>query len=151
MSFLTRAALLLAMLSILTTPAPAHAQGDAAVIEGDLPIESYLSLLTQVAPAARDGAEAYMAAFRKRCGRALHTVELRRAFAEGQELMRQCRIWRSPNQEATRRGRSGQERSLVQPIGLVESHPASSPRTEVRSTPALRQSSGHRLRDRSRS
>ena len=28
MSFLTRATLLLAMLSILTTPAPAHAQGD---------------------------------------------------------------------------------------------------------------------------
>ena len=83
MSFLTRAALLLAMLSILTTPAPAHAQSDAAAIEGDLPIESYLSLLSQVAPAARDGAEAYMAAFRKRCGRALQTVELRRAFAEG--------------------------------------------------------------------
>jgi hypothetical protein len=82
-SFLTRAALLFAMLSILTTPAPAHAQGDAAAIEGDLPIESYLSLLSQVAPAARDGAEAYMAAFRKRCGRGLQTVELRRAFAEG--------------------------------------------------------------------
>lgn len=83
MSFLTRAALPLAMLLILTTPAPAHAQGDAAAIEGDLPIESYLSLLSQVAPAARDGAEAYMAAFRKRCGRALQTVELRLAFAEG--------------------------------------------------------------------
>lgn len=49
MSFLTRTALLLAMLSILTTPAPAHAQSDAAAIEGDLPIESYLSLLSQVA------------------------------------------------------------------------------------------------------
>ena len=83
MSLLTRTALLLAMLSILTTPVPAHAQSDAGAIEGDLPIESYLSLLTQVAPAARDGAEAYMAAFRKRCGRALQTVELRRAFAEG--------------------------------------------------------------------
>jgi hypothetical protein len=82
-SFLTHAALLLALLSILTTLAPAQAQGDAAVIEGDMPIESYLSLLFQVAPAARDGAEAYMAAFRKRCGRALQTVELRRAFAEG--------------------------------------------------------------------
>ena len=29
-----------------------------------MPIESYLSLLSQVAPAARDGAEYYMAAFR---------------------------------------------------------------------------------------
>ena len=57
MSFLTRAALLFAMLSILTTPVPAHAQGDAAVIEGDLPIESYLSLLSQVAPAAREPAD----------------------------------------------------------------------------------------------
>ena len=68
MSLLTRTALLLAMLSILTTPVPAHAQSDAPTIEGDLPIESYLSLLSQVSPAAREGAEAYMAAFRKRCG-----------------------------------------------------------------------------------
>ena len=37
----------------------------------------------QVAPPARDGAEAYMAAFKGRCGRAMRTVELRRAFAEG--------------------------------------------------------------------
>ncbi len=71
------------MLPMLTAQVTAHAQGDAAVIEGDMPIESYLSLLSQVAPAARDGAEAYMAAFRKRCGRALKTVELRRAFSEG--------------------------------------------------------------------
>ena len=75
-------ALLLCMLSMLLGPDPAQAQGDAAVI-GDLPIESYLLLLSQVAPAARDGAEAYMAAFRERCGRALQTIELRRAFAEG--------------------------------------------------------------------
>ena len=75
-------ALLFCMLPMLTAQVTAHAQGDAAVIEGDMPIESYLSLLFQVAPAARDGAEAYMAAFRKRCGRALQTVELRRAFAE---------------------------------------------------------------------
>ena len=77
-----RSSTLLLMLSILTAQVAAHAQGDAPAIEGDLPIESYLSLLSQVAPAARDGAEAYMAAFRKRCGRALQTVELRRAFAE---------------------------------------------------------------------
>jgi hypothetical protein len=76
-------ALLLCTLPMLTAQGPAHAQGDAPVIDGDMPIESYLALLSQVAPAARDGAEAYMAAFRKRCGRALQTVELRRAFAEG--------------------------------------------------------------------
>jgi hypothetical protein len=83
MSIPTRATLLLAMLPILTAQVTAQAQGDALVIEGDLPIGPYLSLLSQVAPAARDGAEAYMAAFRKRCGRGLATVELRRAFAEG--------------------------------------------------------------------
>jgi hypothetical protein len=76
-------ALMFCMLPMLTAQVTAQAQGDATVIEGDMPIESYLSLLFQVAPAARDGAEAYMAAFRKRCGRALQTVELRRAFAEG--------------------------------------------------------------------
>jgi hypothetical protein len=70
-------------LSIPTPPARAQAPDVAPVIEGDLPVESYLSLLSQVTPAARDGAEAYMAAFRKRCGRVLQTVELRRAFAEG--------------------------------------------------------------------
>ena len=47
------------------------------------PIDTYLALLAQVAPPARDGAEAYMAAFRSRCGRALRTIELRRAFAQG--------------------------------------------------------------------
>ena len=52
-------------------------------IRDDVPIETYLSLLAQVAPPARDGAEAYMTAFRSRCGRSLKTVELRRAFAEG--------------------------------------------------------------------
>ena len=75
--------LLLCMLLMLTAQGTAHSHGDAPVIEGDMPIESYLSLLSQVAPAARDGAEAYMAAFRKRCGRGPQTVELRRAFAEG--------------------------------------------------------------------
>lgn len=49
----------------------------------DVPIETYLALLAQVAPPARDGAEAYMTAFKARCGRALKTVELRKAFAQG--------------------------------------------------------------------
>ena len=42
-------------------------------IRDDVPIETYLSLLAQVAPPARDGAEAYMTAFRSRCGRPLTT------------------------------------------------------------------------------
>ena len=61
----------------------AFAQGDPMPIRDDVPIETYLSLLAQVAPPARDGAEAYMTAFRSRCGRPLKTVELRRAFTEG--------------------------------------------------------------------
>lgn len=59
------------------------AQSDAMSIRDDVPIDTYLALLAQVAPPARDGAEAYMAAFRSRCGRPMRTVELRRAFAEG--------------------------------------------------------------------
>jgi len=61
----------------------ATALGDDLQIRDDVPIDTYLALLSQVAPPAREGAEAYMAAFRARCGRPLHTVELRRAFAEG--------------------------------------------------------------------
>lgn len=61
----------------------AFGQGDPMPIRDDVPIETYLSLLAQVAPPARDGAEAYMTAFRSRCGRSLTSVELRRAFAEG--------------------------------------------------------------------
>lgn len=49
----------------------------------DMPMETYLTLLSQVAPSARDGAQAYMAAFLTRCRRALRTIELRRAFAQG--------------------------------------------------------------------
>jgi hypothetical protein len=68
---------------------PAHGQvqspspSERLEFRDDVPIEVYLSLLAQVAPPARDGAEAYMAAFKSRCGRPLKTVELRRAFAEG--------------------------------------------------------------------
>jgi hypothetical protein len=61
----------------------AVAQSDPIGIRDDVPVETYLTLLAQVAAPARDGAEAYMSAFRSRCGRAMRGVELRRAFAEG--------------------------------------------------------------------
>jgi len=61
----------------------AQAQPERLEFRDDVPAEVYLSMLAQVAPPARDGAEAYMAAFKSRCGRAMRTVELRRAFAEG--------------------------------------------------------------------
>ena len=57
----------------------------------------------------------------------------------------QRRIPHSPNQEATRRGRSGREHSPARPTELVESRPASSHRTRGRSIPALRQYNGRRL------
>ena len=48
----------------------------------DIPLTDYLGLLEQIAPAAREGAQAYLQAFRKRCGRAMSAAELRRAIAE---------------------------------------------------------------------
>ena len=68
---------------VAITAAFAQAQLERLEFRDDVPIEVYLSLLAQVAPPARDGAEAYMAAFKARCGRSMRTVELRRAFAEG--------------------------------------------------------------------
>ena len=46
-------------------------------------MDDYLGLLEQIAPAARNGAQAYVQAFRRRCGRALSTAELRRATSVG--------------------------------------------------------------------
>jgi len=69
--------------AIAGTCAFAQTQPELLEFRDDVPIEVYLSLLTQVAPSARDGAQAYMGAFKARCGRPLRTLELRRAFAEG--------------------------------------------------------------------
>lgn len=49
----------------------------------DVSIDTYLSLLSQVAPAARDGAEAYLAAYEARCGRPMRALQLRQAVAAG--------------------------------------------------------------------
>lgn len=67
----------LAMLSQVT------AQPASAPSDGDMPMADYLGLLEQIAPAARDGAQAYAQAFERRCGRALTTAELRRAISAG--------------------------------------------------------------------
>jgi hypothetical protein len=71
------------ILSMLCVTGTVGAQPERLDIQDDVPIDTYLALLSQVAPPARDGAEAYMTAFRNRCGRALRTIELRRAFAQG--------------------------------------------------------------------
>ena len=49
----------------------------------DVPMDDYLGLLAQISPAARDGAQSYLQAFQRRCGRALTTQELRRAVSDG--------------------------------------------------------------------
>jgi hypothetical protein len=54
-----------------------------ADIRSEVPIDEYLVLLERIAPSAREGAEVYMTAFRLRCGRALTTIELRRALTIG--------------------------------------------------------------------
>lgn len=54
-----------------------------APMQDDIPLAAYLDALERIAPAAREGADVYLAAFRQRCGRPLKTVELRRAFADG--------------------------------------------------------------------
>lgn len=54
-----------------------------APLTGEVPLAAYLDGLKQMAPAAHDGAEAYLAAFKQRCGRAMTVLELRRAVADG--------------------------------------------------------------------
>lgn len=59
-------------------PAPA-----ASAPSGDISMADYLGLLQQIAPAAGDGAQAYLQAYERRCGRSLTTLALRRAMSEG--------------------------------------------------------------------
>ena len=49
----------------------------------DMPLDDYLALLAQISPAARDGAQSYLQAFRQRCGRSLTAAQLRQAVSEG--------------------------------------------------------------------
>ena len=59
------------------------ASGITPAAAEDVPMEDYLGLLAQISPAAREGAQAYLQAFQRRCGRALTTQELRRAVSDG--------------------------------------------------------------------
>jgi hypothetical protein len=71
------------VMALLVIAGTAAAQGDGPAPGDEEPIGNLLYILDRVSPAARSGAEAYMAAFLARCGRPLSTLELRRAFAEG--------------------------------------------------------------------
>lgn len=60
--------------------APASAQ---LVPSTDVPMPDYLGLLGQIAPAAQEGAQAYLSTIQRRCGRSLSVLELRRAISDG--------------------------------------------------------------------
>ena len=77
-----RGSLLLFVLYFSTAAALAQAEMDAP-LKDDIPLDAYLDTLGRIAPAARTGADAYLAAYRRRCGRALTVIELRRAIAIG--------------------------------------------------------------------
>lgn len=77
-----RKTFLLAALLLPTAVALAES-GTATPMKDDIPLATYLDTLERIAPAAREGAEVYLDAFRRRCGRPLDTIELRKAFADG--------------------------------------------------------------------
>lgn len=52
-------------------------------VADDIPMADYLGLLAQIAPAAEEGARAYLQAYQQRCGRQLATTDLRRAMSDG--------------------------------------------------------------------
>jgi hypothetical protein len=86
-----RCALLAAVLMLFgatagTTAAPPTADVAALRPDGyqaEVPLDEYLALLERIAPAARDGAVAYLDAFERRCRRQLSAPELRRLVADG--------------------------------------------------------------------
>lgn len=62
---------------------PVHAATSAPTIVDEISMADYLALLAQIAPAAHEGAGAYLLAHQQRCGRSLSTLELRRAVSGG--------------------------------------------------------------------
>lgn len=68
----------------LTAQAQTSPARGALQSSDDMPLTDYLGLLGQIAPAAEEGARAYLSAFQQRCGRALSTVELRRSMTQGE-------------------------------------------------------------------
>jgi hypothetical protein len=49
----------------------------------DVPLATYLDALSRISPAARTGADTYLAAYEQRCGHPLKAITLRRAIADG--------------------------------------------------------------------
>ena len=83
-----RSALIVTALAIVTGlvangSSAQTASGVTATPAGEVPMDDYLGLLAQISPAAREGAQGYLQAFQRRCGRSLTTQELRRAVSDG--------------------------------------------------------------------
>ena len=83
-----RNALIVAALSLATGlmangSSAQTASGITPAAAEDVPMDDYLGLLAQISPAAREGAQGYLQAFQRRCGRALTPPELRRAVSDG--------------------------------------------------------------------
>jgi len=83
-----RSALLVTALALaaglLTNGSRAQTASSVAATQADdVPMDDYLGLLAQISPAAREGAQGYLQAFQRRCGRVLTTQELRRAVSDG--------------------------------------------------------------------
>ena len=77
------AALALAAGLVVSGSRAQTASGATPTAADDVPMDDYLGLLAQISPAAREGAQGYLQAFQRRCGRALTTQELRRAVSDG--------------------------------------------------------------------
>jgi hypothetical protein len=74
------AAFSVALACVTAGAAPAAAPPSMA---DDMPMADYLGLLARIAPAAEEGARAYLQAYQQRCGRQLATADLRRAMSDG--------------------------------------------------------------------
>lgn len=79
-------ALCAALAALAGSPARAQTSPARGALQStdDMPLADYLGLLGQIAPAAEEGATAYLSAFQQRCGRTLSTAELRRAVTQGE-------------------------------------------------------------------
>lgn len=69
-----------AIFLLIASTALAH----AAPATQDASLQAYLDTLRAIAPAARDGADAYLAAHLQRCGRRMSAAALREAVAHGE-------------------------------------------------------------------
>lgn len=72
------------IVAVIVAHLVAAAQGQPASSPSpEMPMADYLALLAQIAPAAREGAEAYLQAVQQQCRKTLTSAQLRRALSEG--------------------------------------------------------------------